>query len=395
MTQEARTVALLALCMALGMSATALIFTSAAVAGTVIAPDRSLATVPIAAMMLGLMATTLPGAWLVRRLGRRTAFVAGALAGMTGGAVAFLAVLWAQFWPFCAGMALLGVSAAFTQQYRFAAAEVAAPAWRARAISLVTAGGLLSAFLGPSLATWTKDLFAPAQFAGTFAMLVPLQAVVLLMLAFVPLPERGATAADGPARPLRRIAAQPAFLAAVAGGVVGYAGMNLVMTPTPLAVMDCGYGFADAAFILQWHIVGMYVPAFFTGSLIARVGAIPVMLAGAGLYAACTLLNLAGDDLLLSFWPALVALGMGWSFLFVGGTTLLTETCTPAERARVQGTNDFVVFSAVALSALSAGGVYAGFGWAGNNLVLLALVLSAALVLVWALRAQAPLPAAT
>ncbi|WP_035693729.1 MFS transporter [Azospirillum halopraeferens] len=390
MGRETRNVVLLAVCMALGMSATALIFTAAAVVGTIIAPDRGLATLPIAVMFIGLMATTLPAAWLVRRLGRRTAFVSGALAGMAGGAIAFLAVLWGWFTLFCAGMLLLGVSAAFTQQYRFAAAEMAAPARRARAISWVTAGGLLSAFLGPGVAVWTSDLFLPARFAGTFAVLVPLQAAVLVLLAFVDLPPRTVPGAEGPARPLRRIAAQPLFLAAVSGGVFGYVGMNLVMTPTPLAVMDCGYAFGDAAFILQWHIVGMYLPAFFTGSLIARFGAIRVMLAGAGLYVACGVLNVAGTDLMLSFWPSLVALGVGWAFLFVGGTALLTETYTPAERARVQGMNDFVVFTGVALSALTSGGVYAGLGWAANNLLLIALALSATLILLWAMRAGTP-----
>jgi MFS family permease len=384
MNDEKRTVLLLAACLAFGMSTTSLIMTAAAVAGTLIAPSPELATLPLALMFVGMMLTPLPASLLMKRAGRRFGFATGALSGIAGGTLAAVATWRGDFALFSAGLVLLGVAAAFNQLYRFAAADIASPAFRPRAISWVMAGGIVAAFLGPNLANWTRDLFSPAEFAGTFATLPLLHAGTLLLLGFVRLPPPSAAETAGPVRPMRRIARQPAFVAAVVSGIVGYAGMNFVMTSTPLAVLDHHHHtFSDAAFVLQWHVVGMYAPAFFTGRLIGRFGPPPVMLAGALLYVGCAALNLSGTALLLSFWPALILLGIGWNFLFVGATTLLTETYRPAEKAKVQGINDVLVFTSVAFSALTSGTVHALAGWAAVNLVLLALTGPVFCVLIW------------
>ncbi|HEV7372969.1 MFS transporter [Arenibaculum sp.] len=384
MKNEKRNVLLLAACLAFGMSTTSLIMTAAAVAGTLIAPDPGLATLPLALMFVGMMLTPLPASLLMKRMGRRFGFVTGSVFGMVGGAVATLATWRGDFVLFSAGLVLLGVAAAFNQLYRFAAADVASPAFRPRAISWVMAGGIVAAFLGPNLATWTKDLFTTAEFAGTFATLPLLHAGTLLLIGFVELPAPSSAETSGPTRPLREIARQPAFVAAVLAGIIGFAGMNFVMTSTPLAVLDhAHHTFSDAAFVLQWHVVGMYAPAFFTGRLIGRFGSPAVMMTGALLYVGCVALNLSGGTLMLSFWPALILLGIGWNFLFVGATTLLTETYRAAEKAKVQGMNDFLVFTAVAVSALSSGTVHALAGWATVNLVLLALTGVVACVLLW------------
>jgi MFS family permease len=379
MAREKRTVLLLAACLALGMTVTTIIMTSAAVAGTIIAPRRSLATMPVALMFVGTMLTPLPLSWTMGRYGRRAGFMIGALFGIAGGTVATTAMLAGSFALLCAGMVLLGVAAASNAFYRFAAADAASPAFRPTAISWVMAGGIVAALLGPNLARWTKDLLAPIEFAGTFAVLPALQAATLLLLAFIDLPRPVKAEVSGPVRPLGELARQPAFVAAVAAAVAGYAVMNMVMTSTPLAVIDCGYGFSDAAFVLQWHVLGMYVPAFFTGSLIRRWGTHRIIAAGLALFMATVALGLAGQDLTFSFLPGLILLGVGWNFLYVGGTTLLTETHTAAEKAKVQGFNDFLVFTAVAMTALSSGGVHEAGGWQGVNLV--ALVLSAVAVL--------------
>ena len=278
---------------------------------------------------------------------------------------------------------MIGSSNGFAQQYRFAAAELADEGFRARAISLVLAGGVVSGVFGPETAKWSRDLFAPVLFAGCFAMIVVLQIGAAALLTFVrlpPPPPRGSVRGEG--RPLGRIARQPLFLVALLCGMIGNGAMALVMTATPIAMIGCGFHFTDAAFVIQWHILGMYGPSFFTGSLISRFGLPAVLLTGAVLLLACCGINLAGIAE-GNFWAANALLGVGWNFLFVGGTTLLTRTYRPEERAKVQALNDFMIFGTATVSALSSGALLAGLGWAAVQLTVLPFVAVAAAAILW------------
>lgn len=383
MATSHRNIVLLSLALALAMSAVSLVITSAAVTGRMLAADPALATLPITLMFVALMASTVPASLLMARLGRKRAFLVGIAIGTIGGALAARAVWSGSFALFCLGMAGVGSANAFAQHYRFAAAEVASLEFRSTAISLVLAGGVLAALVGPNLANWSKDLLAPVTFAGSFASIVALQAVAFLLVGGMDLPRPTAAESAPGGRPLRTIIAQPDFIAAATAGVIGYSVMTLVMTATPLAVLGCGYEFADAAFVIEWHILGMYVPSFFTGRLIKRFGVLRVMTTGAFLYLGTIALNVSGQGLHGNFLPALVLLGVGWNFLFIGGTTLLTDTYSPAEKAKTQAMNDFLVFGAVAAASLSSGALYERLGWEAVNWAVLPLIGVVAASLAW------------
>jgi predicted MFS family arabinose efflux permease len=280
-------------------------------------------------------------------------------------------------------MFLIGSSNGFAQQYRFAAAELADERFRSKAISLVLAGGVVSGVFGPEMARWSRDLFSPVLFAGCFAMIVALQicaAALLTIVRLPPPPPRGALRGSG--RPLWQIVRQPLFVVALLCGMVGYGVMSLVMTATPIAMIGCGFVFTDAAFVIQWHILGMYAPSFVTGHLIARVGLAPILLIGAILLLACCGINLAGIAE-GNFWAANLLLGVGWNFLFVGATTLLTRTYRPEERAKVQALNDFTIFGTSTLAAFSSGALLAGFGWPTVQMTVLPFVVVAAAAILW------------
>lgn len=374
-------VVLLAIALAFGMGASSLVMTTAAVVGNILATDKTLSTLPVALMFVGTMATTVPASFLMRRMGRKVGFMVGIAIGLAGCAVTTSAILGGSFAIFCVGMMLIGSSTAFVQYYRFAAADTASLEFRSTAISLVMAGGVVAALIGPNLATFAKDLFAPVTFAGSFASLALLQVGAFAAISFIAIPQTAFGSSGGGGRSLRAIAAQPAFVVAVVSATLGYAVMTFVMTATPLAVVGCDYPFADAAFVIQWHVLGMFVPSFFTGRLIKRYGVLRVMSAGVMMYAGTMAFGLTGTDLLKNFWAALVLLGVGWNFLYVGGTTLLTETYAPEEKAKAQALNDFTVSTTVALASLSSGALQTRFGWEGIILgVLPALVIIATAV---------------
>jgi len=316
------------------------------------------------------MAAIVPASFLMARLGRRNGFTIGAAIGGTGAAVAVLAIFLASFPLFCLGTALLGSYSGFSAYYRFAAAETAPPEFRGKAISLVMAGGVAAAIFGPEAAKWSRDLFAPVLFAGCYALIVIFCLASIVLLRFIVLPPAGAVSRSAPARPLRAIVGQPMFLMAASAGMIAYGMMSLVMTATPLAMLGCGLPFEDAAFVIQWHALGMYAPSFVTGHLIDRFGAPRVMLSGVVLLGLCTAIALSGVAL-PQFWLALVLLGIGWNFLFIGSTALLTGTYSPAERAKTQAANDFLIFGMVALSSFSSGVVLNFFGWNAVNLLIL------------------------
>jgi predicted MFS family arabinose efflux permease len=383
MAGSRKTVLLLAGCQALAMTSMSVLATTSAIIGNMLATDKTLSTLPVALQMTGMMCATIPAALLMARIGRRGGFWTGAAIGATGGVVAGLAVWAASFPLFCRGTLLIGSSNGFAQQYRFAAAELADEGFRAKAISLVLAGGVVSGIFGPEMAKWSRDLFAPVLFAGCFAMVVVLQLAAAALLSFVrlpPPPPRGSLKGTG--RPLGLIVRQPLFIVALVTGMVGYGVMSLVMTATPIAMIGCGFQFTDAAFVIQWHILGMYAPSFVTGHLIARFGLSTILLAGTALLLACCGFNLAGIAE-SNFWAANALLGVGWNLLFVGATTLLTRTYRPDERAKVQALNDFTIFGTSTVASFSSGALLAGFGWATVQLTVMPFVALAAAVILW------------
>ncbi len=363
-----RNVTVLAFCQALAMSGSSMVATMSALVGLELADDKSLATLPVAFQFTAMMLSTVFASLLMGRYGRRAGFIIGQIIGVAGGAVSVYAIFFADFWLFAFAGGLLGVHNAFWQHYRFAAADTAGIDYRARAISYVLAGGVLAAALGPQLSKWSVDWFQPVMFAGGYATLIILCVVTMVLLQFVDIPrpprrQPGAYAG----RPLLEIAGQPVFIVAVLASMCSYGVMTLVMTATPLAMRVHGFAFNDSATVIQWHVLAMFAPSFFTGSLIRRFGVTNVIIAGTLLITFCMAVNISGIDF-THFWLGLVLLGLGWNFMFIGGTTLVTEAYRPEEQARVQAMNDFLVFSTVAMASFGSGALQANFGWVAVNL---------------------------
>lgn len=366
MKQVRKNILLLALCQAVMMTGGSLLITSSAVVGAMLTDDRSLATLPLALQFLSTMLTTIPASFIMRRWGRRAGFQLGALIGAGGGMLAAWAIMHGDFWLFSAGTSLVGVFNGFGIYFRFAAVDAAPDFYKGRAISYVMAGGVVAAFAGPNLANWARDLIPAATFAGSYAALVGLYAIAMLALTGVRIPREPAVARHESGRPLREIAFQPVFLVALTGAMLGYGIMSLVMTATPLAMQVCALPFSTSAFVIQWHVFAMFAPSFFTGALIRRFGVLNIMLWGALSYIGTVVINLNGVTV-SHFWAALFLLGIGWNFLFIGGTTLLTEVYRPEEKAKTQALNDFLVFTTVSLSSLSAGVLQYHYGWEAVN----------------------------
>ena len=296
-----------------------------------------------------------------------------------------------DFWLFCVGTALVGVFNGFGIYYRFAAVDAAPDFYKGRAISYVMAGGVVAAFAGPNLANLAKDAIPAATFAGSYAALVLLYGIAMLALLGVKIPRQPAVKRHESGRPLLQILRQPVFMVALLGATLGYGVMSLVMTATPLAMQGCGLPFSDSAFVIQWHVFAMFAPSFVTGTLIRRFGVLTVMLWGASCYVGTVFINLNGITI-DHFWIALFLLGIGWNFLFIGGTTLLTEAYLPEEKAKAQALNDFLVFTTVSLSSLSAGALQYHYGWEAVNLgviPLIAVIVIAVVALMLRRRLQA------
>lgn len=387
MDRSVRNVALLAFCQALAMTCLSLLITISALVGSLLAPGPSLATLPLSLQFLGVLITTIPASLLMQQRGRRFGFSVGALFGIVGGLLSAVAVFSADFLLLCLGSFLLGSFSGFSMYYRFAAADTASDSFKSRAISLVLAGGVVAAIAGPEIAKQTRDLFAPVTFAGAYVAIALLALVSLLILQFIRIPRPAARVRGQSGRPLAVIARQPRFVVAVLCGMVAYGTMNLVMVSTPLAMIACDHPFETAAFVIQLHVLGMYLPSFFTGSLINRFGLPPVLLAGAVLLFACVLMALSGLEV-VNFAAGLVLLGVGWNFLYVGGSTLLTETYRPEETAKVQAVNEFLVFGTVALTAFTSGAVHDALGWEWLNMITLPGILLAAGAALWLLRVR-------
>ena len=355
-------------------------------AGFALAGDKRLATLPVTAYVIGAALTTLPASFFMKHHGRRAGFMFGAMLGIAGALLSALAISAASFWLLCLGTLLAGGYNAFGQQYRFAAADLAPPDFKSRAISWVLAGGIVGGVLGPETGKLSRDLLQPV-FLGTYLTLAVFALAALLIASRLALPVPAAGEQHGAGRPLREIARQPAFLVAVLAAACGYGVMNLLMTSTPLAMDICGHPFSDAAFVLEWHVIGMFAPSFFTGGLIRRFGVLEILLVGAALMATCIGIALSGVDV-MHFWLALTLLGVGWNFLYIGATTLLTETYRSEEKAKAQGSNDFTVFAVQGLTSFASGAMVTTAGWQMVNAAALPVIAFTAAVLVWLMLAR-------
>jgi predicted MFS family arabinose efflux permease len=376
-----RNIILLSLSQAALITGTSTLLASSAIVGLALAGHKSLATMPLAMLFLAQMATTIPASLYMAKVGRRLGFMTSALFGLAGAAVATVGVINASFSIFCLGTTLIGMFNGFGQYYRFTAAEVAPEDYRSRAISYVLAGGVIAAFAGPNLANWSRHSLS-AQFAGSYACLIGLYLLAFGFASLLQIPKPAAVSRSKEGRPLSVIARQPAYLAAVASAMVGYGVMNFIMIATPLAMHGYAHEFSDTAFVIQWHIFGMFIPSFFTGHLIRRFGIANIMLTGILLLGLCVWINFSGTTV-THFWSALVLLGLGWNFLFVGATTLLTETYSPDEKAKAQALNDFIVFGTVTITSFSSGAVQHALGWQTINMAVIPFLVLVGLANLW------------
>jgi MFS family permease len=357
----------LAAAQALTGANSAVIFATGSIIGATLAPSISLATVPLSMYVLGMASGTLPTGAIGRAYGRRTAFIIGTGFGAITGVLGALAILHANFWLFCCATFLGGLYGSVAQSYRFAAADGASAAYRPKAVSWVMAGGVFAGVLGPQLVQWTMDIWPPYLFAFSFVVQAAVALVAMAILAGVDAPKPAPADLHG-GRPLLAIVQQPRFIAAALCGIIAYPMMNLVMTSAPLAMKMCGLTVSDSNFGIQWHIVAMYGPSFFTGSLIARFGAPRIVALGLALEAAAATIGLSGITA-LHFWATLVVLGLGWNFAFIGASALVLETHLPQEKTKVQAFNDFLVFGTIAIGSFSSGQLLANYGWSAVNLV--------------------------
>jgi MFS family permease len=378
----------LAVAQALAGANSVVVYATGAVVGDMLAPSKALATLPISIFVVGMAACTLPAGAVARRHGRRAAFLTGTGCGVLAGLVSALAVVLGSFWLFCAATFFGGAYAAVVLSFRFAAADCVPPERRARALSTVMAGGVFAGVIGPQLVTHTMHLWPPYMFAATFLAQGAVAAVSALVLLGIKLPMPTPKELSG-GRPIGVIARQPGFISAVICGVVSYLLMNFLMTAAPLAMHLCGLSQDDANLGLQWHVIAMYAPSFFTGRLIAKFGAARVVAIGLALIAASAAVGLSGIDV-AHFWLTLILLGAGWNFGFVGASALVLECHTPEERTRVQSLNDFLVFGTMAVGSFSSGGLLASYGWDMVLWIAFLPLLVAGAALFWKAETQAP-----
>ncbi|MBX3637434.1 MAG: MFS transporter [Rubrivivax sp.] len=381
---------LLAVCQALFLTNNITFIAINGLVGLQLAPLGWMATLPVMGYVVGGALATAPVARLQARLGRKKSFQIGLVVAALSAAVGALAVMNGNFWLLVAATVVAGFYSANASLYRFAGPELVAPAFKEKALSLVMAGGVAGAFIGPNLASATRNGLS-VEFAGAYVALIVVALIGLVVLSFIRFPDHQPPLPGAPAgRPLGEITRQPTFIVAVAAGALGFGVMNLLMAATPLAMQQCGLPFDDAALVLEWHVLGMFVPAFFTGHLIKRFGALPIMAIGALLNFACVAVALSGVDL-MQFLIALFVLGVGWNFLYTGGSTLLTATYRPEEKTRAQGAMDFCVFSTMALTSFASGALVTTQGWMWLNLGSLVPITLVSGALLWlALVQRAP-----
>ncbi|MEN3146509.1 MFS transporter [Neorhizobium sp. IRAMC:178] len=372
MSTARRSVALLAGAQAVLGSAPPLVFALGGLVGyQLLGDDKSLATAPLTGFNIGMAAGAVAVAVASRFLGRKASFMLGAVLGAAGAATAAIALFHSSFWLFAVGLLLIGLCNGFTQKIRFAAADASPSFYKPKAISWILAAGIVSAVLGPQLAIWTKDLLSPVLFAGAFVAVIPLYLIALLMLAPLKLPQMsGGHASSAPARSLGEIVVTQRFLTGMICGISSYALMTFMMTGAPLAmVIGCGFPSEMATLGIQWHVLAMFAPSFFTGMLISRFGVEKIVAAGLLILMGCAVIAHMGIEL-WNFWGALVLLGIGWNFAFIGSTAIVASSYRPHEADKVQGFHDIILFTTVALSSFSSGKVFTAYGWSFMNLII-------------------------
>lgn len=366
-----------------GATSTALVVTSGLV-GSTLAPGAAWATLPMALSIVGTALTTFPVSLMMRRLGRRAGFVLCALAGAVGALIGAYAIFQRSFGLFLLGCLIFGIYQASASYYRFAAADTASPEFRPRAISWVMTGGIVAALAGTFMVMATSNLFAPVTFGGTWVVMavLALSGAAILLFIDIPLTQKH----DAPSgRPLGVIARQPRYIVAAMTATLAFGIMVLVMTATPVAMLGCGFSVKDSSWVIQWHALAMFVPSFFTGSLIARFGAEKISAIGMLLLVGAAVSGLLGIHF-ENFAIGLILLGLGWNFGYIGGTTMLTGTYEPEEKNKAQGLNDFLVFTTTAVTSLMAGKLLAWFGWEGVNYAVFPMVVLALVMIAWLAR---------
>jgi MFS family permease len=381
-TLARRNALVLAVTQAMAGANNTVMLATGAITGAILAPDKTLATLPVSIYVIGMWLGTLPVGALARRYGRRAAFQTGTVCGVVTGLICCVAVLQGSFLLFNLGALFCGAYAAAHQAYRFAATDTASESFRPKAISWVLVGGIFAAIIGPQVVILTKDVWAPYLFAATYLAQAAVAALAGVTLIFLKIPRPSLQSVADPGRPLTVIARQPKFFVAVVCGIASYAMMNMVMTSAPLAMIECQHSVTDATLGLQWHVLGMYGPSFITGHLIVRYGVERVIAAGFVLLLASAAISMAGITL-WHFWIGLILLGIGWNFGFIGATALVTQTHHARERTRVQSFNDFLVFGSMAVGSFASGKVLAVFGWAAVNEIVFPVVLIAGALLLW------------
>ncbi len=382
----------LAAAQALAGANSTVIMTTGAIVGSILGPAPQYATIPVTVFVIGTAMGTFPAGWIAQARGRKAAFYVGTSCGFVGGLIGSLAIYAGSFALFCLATFIAGFYQAVAHTFRFAATDSASPAFRPKALSWVMAGGVFSGVLGPQMVNWTMDIWQPYLFMVSFFMqgLIAMLCMAVLSTTNLPKPNAATTAAATTGRPLLEIAAQPKFITAALCAMVSYALMNLSMTSAPLAMRMCGHALSDANWGIQWHVVAMFLPSFWTGSLMQKFGAGRVVAAGLGLTAVAAIVGLMGITV-WHFWISLIFLGVGWNFGFIGASSMVVETHRPEERNRVQAFNDFLVFGTMAVASFSSGQILAYSGWDMVNWVAFPPI-AVALVALVASGAMGPAP---
>jgi MFS family permease len=382
-TRARRNALVLAVAQGLYGSTTTMLVATAGLIGVQLAPDKAWATLPASTFVIGTALTTLPISLLMKRIGRRAGFMLGAVAGLCSSLIGALAIFRQSFGLFLLATLMMGLFQASASYYRFAAADNASAGFRPKAISWVMTGGVISALCGTLLVMGTVDLLAPVTFAGNYVTMALLALACLGVLSVLKFPApHEDPATSRPARPLSEIARQPRYMIAAAIGMVSYGIMVLLMTATPVAMLGCGFMVQDSSWVIQWHVLAMFVPSFFTGSLIARFGVERIAATGMLLLVGAAMSGLMGIHF-ENFALGMILVGLGWNFGYIGATTLLTTTYQPSERNKAQGLNDFLIFGTTALASLSAGQLLNVSGWNAVNYAVFPMVAVALAMIAW------------
>jgi MFS family permease len=375
-----RNVVLLSFCQALGNTGNIIVFSVSALAAMEIVSNKSLATVPLFIQFLAATITTVPASFLMERYGRKTGFILGSFMACIGGGLAFIAIGSSNFLLFCLGSAFIGILIGFIPYYRFAAIDSASEPFKNTALSLVLAGGVLAAIIGPTLADFSKDLFQ-TEYSGNFLLILLLPLVSISLLTFIKIVPREDARQEN-ARPILEIIRKPKFLLALFGGIISYGVMALLMVATPISMKHSALPFVNITFVIQWHVLGMFAPSFFTGGLIQKFGVYKVLISGGICNLCCVAINMTGTSL-YHYWTALFLLGIGWNFLFIGASSLLTECYSESEKALVQAINEFLILLTVSISSLTSGILMEFFGWKALNLFVLPQIVAILCATLW------------